>query len=323
MPDMEFTLSAVTAADHYDRWRAALSDAFGPFEVHRSAADSFAGHVRYTRRVSLQFNDLHYRGQGLERTAENVSRLDQEFYTFGIPLSGPLAVTQCGRQFQVEPGCLYLCNQSVPYRAQCRGDVGYRSLSISLPRAALLQRDPHIGHFYKLRADDGSPRVALLTSYLNNTFKGMNDWSDGEIAELGERLIDLVVLFFVQPGRSHASESDSSVTLAHRERVVAYVRCHLSDPGLAPDQVARACGISVSYLHRVFRGAGSGLEAFIYTQRLEVCHALLASKQHAHRSIAELAYQVGFSHPSHFSRLFKRRYGMSASDFRNASQIHF
>jgi AraC-like DNA-binding protein len=45
----------------------------------------------------------------------------------------------------------------------------------------------------------------------------------------------------------------------------------------------------------------------------------LLSPQHSHRSIAELAYQVGFSHPSHFSRLFKRRFGMTPRDLRASS----
>jgi AraC-like DNA-binding protein len=316
VPNRDFTITNIAAAHRYESWRAALSDAFGPFEVHCNAPDRFAGHLRYTRRVCLQFNDLHYQGQGLERTASNISRLSQEFYTFGLPLGGPLSVTQCGRQFQLEPGCLYLCNQSIPYRAQSRSDVGYRSMSISLPRTALLQRDPHIGPFYNLPPDDGSPRGALLTSFLNNMFKGMKGWSDSELTELGERLVDLLVLFLVQPGHGHTSETDSSVTLAHRARAVAYIRCHLSDAHLSPEHVARACGVSVSYLHRVFRGAGTSLESFIYEQRLDACRALLASPQHAHRTISELAYQVGFNHLPHFARLFKRRYGMSASDFR-------
>ena len=97
MPDTEFAISADAGAERYDRWREALADAFGPFEVHHGKPAQFAGHVRYARRASLQFNDLHYQGQQLERTAGNVSRLDQEFYTFGLPLSGPLAVVQQGR----------------------------------------------------------------------------------------------------------------------------------------------------------------------------------------------------------------------------------
>lgn len=316
MPDTEFAISASAGADRRDQWRAALADAFGPFEVHGGKAGQFAGHVRYARRASLQFNDLHYQGQKLERTAGNVSRLDQEFYTFGLPLAGPLAVVQQGREFQVEPGCVYLMNQSLPYQATALGAGGYRSLSVSFPRSALSQRDSRIGPFYKLRVDDGSPRGAMLASYMDHLFKGLDGWSPAETAELGERLIDLIVLFLVQPGQGHASEADSSVTLAHRQRVLAYIRQHLADPALSPARVAQGCGVSVAYLHRIMRGGGMSVESFIFDERLERCRVLLLDPRHRHRGIAELAYQVGFSHPAHFSRLFKRRFGVSARELR-------
>ena len=177
MSDTEFAISASAGAERREQWREALSDAFGPFEVHGGMPAHFAGHVRYARRASLQFNDLHYQGQKLERTAGNVSRLDQEFYTFGLPLAGPLAVRQQGREFQVEPGCVYLMNQSLPYQATAVGASGYRSLSVSFPRSALSQRDSRIGAFYKLRVDDGSPRGAMLASYMDHLFKGMEGLS--------------------------------------------------------------------------------------------------------------------------------------------------
>ncbi|WZB69591.1 helix-turn-helix domain-containing protein [Achromobacter xylosoxidans] len=318
MPDTEFAISVDAGAERYDRWREALADAFGPFEVHHGKPAQFAGHVRYARRASLQFNDLHYQGQQLERTAGNVSRLDQEFYTFGLPLSGPLAVVQQGREFQVEPGCVYLMNQSLPYQATALGQAGYRSLSVSFPRSALSQRDSRIGAFHKLRIDDGSPRGAMLASYMDHLFKGMDGWSDGEVAELGERLIDLIALFMVQDGQAQASASDSSVTLAHRQRALAYMRQHLADPDLSPQRVADGCGLSVAYLHRILRAGGTS-EAFIFEERLERCRELLLNPLHRHRSIAELAYQAGFSHPSHFSRLFKRRFGMTPRDWRARS----
>jgi len=316
MADTEFAISASAGADRRDAWRAALADAFGPFEVHGGKPGHFAGHVRYARRASLQFNDLHYQGQRLERTPGNVSRLDQEVYTFGLPLAGPLAVRQAGREFQVEPGCVYLMNQSLPYQATANGASGYRSLSVSFPRSALSQRDSRIGAFYKLRTDDGSPRGALLAGYMDHLFKGMDGWTDTEAAELGERLIDLIVLFLVQPGQGQVSEADSSVTVAHRTRVLAYIRQHLADPDLSPARVAQGCGVSVAYLHRILRAGGLSAESFIFEQRLDRCRELLLDARHRHRGIAELAYQVGFSHPSHFSRLFKQRFGVTPRDLR-------
>lgn len=321
MPDTEFALSGSAGADRRDQWRAALADAFGPFEVHGGKTGQFAGHVRYARRASLQFNDLHYQGQRLERTPGNVSRLDQEFYTFGLPLAGPLAVRQQGREFQVEPGCVYLMNQGLPYQATANGATGYRSLSVSFPRSALSQRDSRIGAFYKLRTDDGSPRGALLAGYMDHLFKGIEGWSENEAAELGERLIDLIVLFLVQPGQGQVSEADSSVTVAHRARVLAYIRQHLSDPDLSPSRVAQGCGVSVAYLHRILRAGGLSVESFIFEQRLDRCRELLLDVRHRHRGIAELAYQVGFAHPSHFSRLFKQRFGVTPRDLRAGGRV--
>lgn len=320
MLDTRFATTQVDARRQLDSWRDALAHAFGPFEVHAGqGAGVFAGSLRYARRANLQFNDLHYQGQKLERTRGNVSQLDEEFYTFGMPLAGPLAVTQSGRHFEVEPGCVYLMNQSAPYQAVALGQEGYRSLSISFPRSALAQRVARLESFYKLRVDDGAPGGQLLKSYLDHLLGGMAAWSDAEVGALGEHLIDLIVLFLVQSQAAQASENDSSVTLAHRERALAYMRRHLSDSALTPARIAQACGLSPGYLHRVFQVADLSVESQLYVLRLEQCRRLLRDPANNHRSIAELAYQSGFGHPAHFSRLFRQRFGMTARECRKQS----
>jgi AraC-like DNA-binding protein len=37
-------------------------------------------------------------------------------------------------------------------------------------------------------------------------------------------------------------------------------------------------------------------------------------------SITEIAFERGFSHPAHFSRAFRARFGMAPSDWRSLSQ---
>ncbi|MNY63185.1 Transcriptional activator FeaR [compost metagenome] len=74
--------------------------------------------------------------------------------------------------------------------------------------------------------------------------------------------------------------------------------------------------MSVAYLHRILRAGGLSVESFIFDQRLDKCRELLLDPRHRHRGIGELAYQVGFTHPSHFSRLFKSRFGMTPRDLR-------
>lgn len=119
MVDTRFATTQVDARRRLDSWRDALAHAFGPFEVHAGqGAGVFAGSLRYARRANLQFNDLHYQGQKLERTRGNVSQLDEEFYTFGMPLAGPLAVTAVGQALR---GRARLCLSHEPERALSGG----------------------------------------------------------------------------------------------------------------------------------------------------------------------------------------------------------
>lgn len=312
---MEFTNLAIAGVGRCEHWRAAMAEAFGPFEV-RPGGEDFAGRMRYARRVGLQFNDLHYAGQSIERTRGNVARLADEFYTFGRPLTGPLHVMRCGSEFEVGPGCLYLMNQSLPYQAFADGDGGFRSLSISIPSSALLLRTRHLAPFYKIDLTGGSPRGAMLDSYLDHIFDNLESWSDAELEEICDRFLDLVVLFLTQENDRPACMEDSSVTVAHRSRIFAYIKLHLSDPDLDPEKIAGGCGISLSYFYRILKVADISAESYIFERRLEKCRDLLASPLLRHCGIAELCYQCGFRHAAHFSRLFKRRFGETPRDYR-------
>jgi AraC-like DNA-binding protein len=60
------------------------------------------------------------------------------------------------------------------------------------------------------------------------------------------------------------------------------------------------------------------VNAWVRTRRLEAAREELARTGAAHRSIAAVAARWGFSNPSHFSRAFRERYGMSPVQWRSA-----
>jgi AraC-like DNA-binding protein len=74
--------------------------------------------------------------------------------------------------------------------------------------------------------------------------------------------------------------------------------------------------ISDNYLNRCVKGAtGKAPKDWI----IEIC--LLQSKvllQHTNADIAEVAFQVGFTDPSYFSRLFKKKFGQSPTVYQAA-----
>ncbi len=310
----EATTRALEGIARCDHWRSAMTEAFGPFEVHPGSG-RFGGSLRYTRRAGLQFTDLHYAGQSIERTRGNVSSLTEEFYTFGRPISGPLRVERPGETFVVEPGCLYLMNQSLPYRAHAE-DRGFRSVSISIPSSALLLRSRHLRPFYRIDLNGGAPAGTMLDSYFKHIFENLGAWSETDLSGISERFLDLLVMFLDGARDAPLCADDSSVTLAHRQRILSYIRLHLADPELSPERIAQGCGISLRYFYKIMRAAGMSAESHIIERRLDKCRELLVSPLQRHLGIAELCFRCGFRHQAHFSRLFKQRFGDTPRAYR-------
>ena len=79
------------------------------------------------------------------------------------------------------------------------------------------------------------------------------------------------------------------------------------------DDVARACAISLRYLHQLFQGTGETAAEHLRRRRLERAHRLLAT---AGLPVTHVAYTCGFASPSTFSRAFRAHFGITPSESR-------
>lgn len=137
--------------------------------------------------------------------------------------------------------------------------------------------------------------------------------SDGRI---GHSLVELLALALEGDDRV-LDGAHSSVRTAHLVRIERFIRKNLGDPDLAPEVIARSCGISTRYLHELFRGSGSSVSRWIREQRLVACERDL--RRFGRKvTIADLAYRWGFSDHAQFSRQFKAHFGRTPTDCRDA-----
>jgi AraC family transcriptional regulator len=83
-------------------------------------------------------------------------------------------------------------------------------------------------------------------------------------------------------------------------------------------EVAEAIGVHPVHLTRTFRAHfGVSVGAYLRNLRLEqAAHALAGSTS----TIADIAAQSGFYDQSHFTRTFKRKYGLTPHDYRRAAR---
>jgi AraC family transcriptional regulator len=95
-------------------------------------------------------------------------------------------------------------------------------------------------------------------------------------------------------------------------RTKAYLESHVTTPIRLAD-IGRAVGASPVYLTQVFRLA-EGVPLHQYLVQLRLARAL-ADLPHA-TDLTRLALDLGFSSHSHFSATFRRKFGLTPSQFR-------
>jgi AraC-like DNA-binding protein len=154
-----------------------------------------------------------------------------------------------------------------------------------------------IKSFWDCRVDAAEPAVALRMSYT---------------------LLDLIAAAYsVSP---HARHEQSSLVAAHRVRIAGYIEAHLRDPNLNPTTLARACKITVRYLHHLFTAESETVTQYIQRRRLEECARALIDAPVRDRLVTEIAFDYGFNSLTHFGRVFRNQFGLTPSEYRRAAK---
>ena len=87
----------------------------------------------------------------------------------------------------------------------------------------------------------------------------------------------------------------------------------MGDPDFTMEKFGQEVGLSRMQLHRklkVLTGESPG--DFLRTMRLKRARRLLESKA---GNVSEIAYEVGFNNPKHFSKFFKEEFKVSPSQY--------
>lgn len=98
---------------------------------------------------------------------------------------------------------------------------------------------------------------------------------------------------------------------------IKYVNTHFMEESLSLEHVADRFNVSVFVVRNSFkRLLGKNFLEYLHLLRIRRASSLLAATD---MSVAEIAYDVGFSSIRSFTRVFKETNGMSATDYRIAN----
>jgi AraC-like DNA-binding protein len=112
-----------------------------------------------------------------------------------------------------------------------------------------------------------------------------------------------------EPTPSEAEETPEPLFIVRFKDVV---EARLADSELSVDDLAAAMNLSRVQLYRKVKAiSGSSPIELLRTARLNRGYQLLLQ---TNKTISEIAYEIGFTAPSYFTRCFKNEFGISPSD---------
>lgn len=312
--------AAVVTADYWttgpggdqpDEWQALLSATHLPWRVDVPASHREGRFHAWARRWWIDDLALVDCGCGPcsgSRRRTELAATDGAFVVVLFTLGGRETVEQAGRQANLHAGDAVVWDSGRTARFAVWSPLTKRSLLI--PRAALDEIGGRAQVSAGVMLDGRSPPVRLLRTYLDTLRQALPELDAPAVVAARNATLELLV---------GALRGDDDVPVggssgpALRAAMDRWIQRHLLGDAVTPAAVARAHGVSVRTVNRVFNTTGDTLGSVVRVRRLARAREELTRTS---TSITSIAHRWGFADGSHFSRSFKALYGCSPSDYR-------
>jgi AraC-like DNA-binding protein len=114
-------------------------------------------------------------------------------------------------------------------------------------------------------------------------------------------------------GAADLMSNTRSLRASNLARAKRVIRLRLADTDLSLSDVASECGLSLRYLHDLFRDDGRTVREYLQGQRLLSARRML-ERSAGTATVTDICLACGFSNPSQFSTAFRRAFGLSPRD---------
>ncbi|HKD74536.1 MAG TPA: helix-turn-helix domain-containing protein, partial [Ktedonobacterales bacterium] len=161
--------------------------------------------------------------------------------------------------------------------------------------------------------------AALLAGYLREiTSVGPSNLNPALATIVREHILDLTAVALGNLAGVTPKLGASTRFAALKLR--AAIDNQLADPKADSASIAAEAGFSERHSNRILAQQGTSIRRLLIERRLAKCAETLSDPQQQHRSISSIAMGFGFSDLAHFSHVFKRRFGVTATEYRDINK---
>jgi AraC-like DNA-binding protein len=223
--------------------------------------------------------------------------------------SGTSVLTQLDRSAHLRAGDMVAYTSTDPYRMTFPPGTTRHSLMIPIDNLGIPAR--RLTGLVARPLGPSDPMIRFVSSYVMRLARHGPALSTSERAAVEEPTVAVVRALL-------ATESDATAALEETLdlRVQQYLRLHFAERDLTAARIAAAHSISERHLSTVLARSNIALRPWLRERRLIAAAETLTAPGGRGLTIAGVAHRWGFADHAHFAREFRKRYGVTPTEWR-------
>lgn len=297
--------------ERFDAWQAALNQSHLGWTLQKNQKSGFSAEIQMSKLSDLQVVRCLCQPCSGYRGKQEIATDEDAYYGLLLMHTGHEEVMIGPRSAHLKPGNILLWDSTEPIFFKLHSPV-YKT-TVLIPQNKMNRILPQIRRLVGKVIDWRQGMGAVATSHISTLCTQASFIKPFQSYPAAEHALELIATSL---GRQEAVAGETS-RIQLLERMKNYIEGNLDDFMLGPQKLADQFGISIRYLHLLFEKEDQTVSQWIQGRRLEKCRRDLVVSGPS-KNITETAFTWGFNDAAHFSRVFKKQFGVSPRDYRKS-----